>query len=84
MTYLTPVPYDDNEVYLKISFKEKGTGLELNKHVSSKDKEFEILHKGTKHIARMNRQQLLDGLAENNIAEDEKILFEYSYLIEET
>ena len=84
MTYLTPVPYDDNEVYLKIAFKEKDTGLELNKHVSSKDKEFEILHKGTNHIARMNRQQLLDGLAENNIAEDEKILFEYSYLIEET
>lgn len=79
--YLKPKPLDDNEVYLAAKTIEPDSGKTIIKHHSSKDKEIEIIHRGNKHIAQIDRQEFLDALANYNVADNEEIIFEIYYPI---
>lgn len=81
--FLTSKPIDDNEVYLDIKFNEIDVEGSVIYQYSSNKKTIDIVHRGTKHIIRLNKKNLMEQVAQHKIADDCKIVFEFCYLAED-
>lgn len=79
---LSPESLDDDAVCAEVKIVDPNTESEVIQPYATHKETFDVVHRGTRHIARIDRQKLLNDLADIELADDSEVRFILYYLVE--